>query len=246
MVSPLIFVVGIVEGPFVGLVTGMLFVLASFGLLFLVSLVYAPIAQRNEAHTALQNMRDATPPPPDLSFGKAEIPREAYRLTLRLGDRVARKGRVITVSVANALGAGEARHVHARLSFLPGSDLTATCSPGDTQGEWTSDGDAPEIDIAGNGRPHQLAVVVVVDQPYPHTFEWTERSRAAGLTGYEISAEPVDIEITVTSGDIEPLVATLRIGCSQGTICADWTNAGPDAASNCVPWEIRPGYASWQ
>jgi hypothetical protein len=219
---------------------------------FLRSLVLAPVrsfreleTERVGAETQLRRFEEGAP---RLSFGRAVIPERSeslYRLALdeqgrRRLHNPALKGRVIRVPVTNQQGAEEARRVHARLNFLP-DDTDGSFSPRHpAQGEWADTGET-EIDLPGNGHPRLLDIVLVRDGPYPHAFEWTKHSRAAGLNGYEIKARPFDVEVEVMGSGPGPtaphLRDTLRIDCRDNhMIVADWVSAGPDEPTNWVPW----------
>lgn len=182
----------------------------------------------------------ALPRGPQLSFGRADLPTRSQMIVVG-GPAVARSagwGRVIRVPVTNAHGAGEAIQVHARLRFLPdrkpGDRMFA---PDETQGEWAPSGEV-EINLPGNGRPRLLDVALVLDAPYPNIYEWTSRSRAAYLDGYEIKAQPIEVEIEVLgsgAGASAPrLMDTLRIDCREGQLVADWASAGADEPTNWV------------
>jgi hypothetical protein len=107
------------------------------------------------------------------------------------------------------------------------------------EAEWFDAHDA-EITLPGNGRPRLLDVVVVLDRPYPHAFEWTQHSRAAGLAGYAIKAVPFDVKVEVFGMDArgEPLSLSdmLTVECRDGMIRADWAGRSVDQATNWVPW----------
>lgn len=187
---------------------------------------------------------------PALSFGKAMLPAHSQRIVVsdRGGELFERSfGRVIRVPVTNAQGAGEAKQVHARLRFeAQGRPLDRQFAPPPAQGEWFSEA-GPEIEIAlpGNGRPRLLDVVVVLDGEYPNGHEWTIHSRAAGLVGYAISAQPFDVVVDVMGSGDGPnapyLSDTLRIDCRQGMLRADWVSTIGNEATNWVAWNpVRP------
>jgi len=185
---------------------------------------------------------------PQLSFGRAEIPRhsQAIHVLDPSGDRMRiANGRVIRVPVTNAQGAGEARDVHARLRFGEGRMSDDMFFPEPTQAQWMGEsGPEFEIDLPGNGRPRLLDVVLILDQPYPHAFEWTPQSYAAGLHGYVIKAGrfPVTIEV-MTSGPAPTaahLVDTLDIECRDNhLLIADWQTRSTDEGTNHVGWTYR-------
>ena len=182
---------------------------------------------------------------PKLSFGRAEIPRQSQRLPLPQEVLTQRRGRIIRVPVTNAQGAGEARQVHARLTFTTGSDLDDMVVPSPTQGEWSGEGEPEiEINLPGNGRARLLDIVMVRDGSYPYAHEWTRQSRATGLMGYELQATPFDVEIEVMGSGPGPnapvLKDTLRVRCGEQKIVADWLSAGPDESTNYVVAEGVP------
>jgi hypothetical protein len=149
------------------------------------------------------------------------------------------RGRLIRVPVTNAQGVDTARHVHAQLKFLP-NDMHRSFAPTHpTRGEWFSDhGPETEINLPGNGAARLLDVVVVLDRDYPHAYEWTAHSRAAGLVGYEIKAVPFDVEVLIMgSADTPTLRRTLQVECRRGhMIRADWLDKTVDEPTNWVPW----------
>ena len=99
---------------------------------------------------------------------------------------------MIRVPVFNALGAGEALHVHARIRFQAGNTDNGY-EPFETQGEWVGDitGREIAIDLVGNGQPRMLDIALVRNSEYPHLYEWTGAARAALLRGYGIEATQV-------------------------------------------------------
>jgi hypothetical protein len=154
-------------------------------------------------------------------------------------------GRVIRVPVTNERGAGEARQVHARLTFLP-DDPDGQFSPRHpAQGEWFSEhGPEIQVDLPGNGRPRLIDVLMVHDGEYPHAYEWTEHSRAAALHGYAIKTNRVTIEIEVMGSGAGPnspyLRDTLIIELERGhMIRAAWASAPAHEATNWVAWPRR-------
>lgn len=184
----------------------------------------------------LESLRNSAP---SLSFGRAAIPSQSQKIVVldsRGAPREIGRGRVIRVPVINAIGGGVAFQVHARLTFMP-ADQTGAISPRDpAQGEWL-DEPRPEIDMPGNGRPHMLDVAVVLDGEYPHVYEWTAHSRAAGLAGYAIKASPVDVKIVVmgSAANQPHLCDVLQIELHQGILRADWVSRSADEATNWVP-----------
>lgn len=226
------------------------------GLLLLMgarALLATPVFQRDEARERLRLTVASPPvePTAQLSFGRAEIPPESQMLLLRdaTGElRLHKTGRVIRVPVSNRPGAAEARGVHARLRFLAGGKSDVPFVPSETQAEWPNEhgGHDLEVDIPANGRPHMLDVVAILDDPYPHAYEWTDRSRFAILRGYAIQARPFDVEILlhgITPGTA--LTRTLRIDPREGdAISAEWHRESQDEPSNAVPWPVRHGAPS--
>jgi hypothetical protein len=213
------------------------------------SVVVTGIAQRDEARAALKvrERADSTTRPrgPQLEFGVAEIPRRTRKVWTSDLRRVAMRGRIIKVPVTNALGAGEALHVNARLHFLSGNQ-TNDYEPITTQGEWSLDGDRDRYGVAitlvGNGQPHFLAVTMVLDRDYPHAHEWTARSRAALLDGYGIEADEFDVTVEVqgidANGNPVQIFDTLRIACRPGDVIkADWMSTLGNVATNLVVWQ---------
>lgn len=182
---------------------------------------------------------------PRLAFGRAEIPQHSVVYDLHMGDSepFQERGRVIRVPVMNAQGAGEARQVHARLTFLPDDPSGAFSPVQSIQGEWEgSDGIETEVNLPGNGSPRYLAVIFVRDGPYPHGFAWTEASRAVGLAGYGIATDRIDIKVEImASGPMKPVVSdTLTVECrARSMLIADWTDIG-DLGTNHVGW--KSGY----
>lgn len=183
---------------------------------------------------------------PQLSFDRAVIPERSEPIHVFLPEMGGQPksigpGRVIRVPVVNAHGAGEAKEVHARLTFLP-DDRDGQFSPRHpAQGEWLGES-GPEvvIDLPGNGRPRMINVVVVLDGQYPHAHEWTTASRQAALRGYAIEANPIQVDIEVMGRGSGPNLPDLRgrlsIRLDKGIIAADWASAGPHEATNWVAW----------
>lgn len=129
-----------------------------------------------------------------------------------------------------------ARRVHAQLRFMP-DDPYDDLWPTPTQGEWEGCTE-PEIDLPGSGAAHMLNVALVSER-YPYVYEWTPRSRAGGVKGYTIAAEPAMIEVIVSGENVEPLSDTLRIDVrpgSLGTIAADWMSMLGEVSTNMRPW----------
>ena len=184
---------------------------------------------------------------PQLSFGKAMIPTQSHPIALvppevRGEPRQLGLGRVARVPVVNAQGAGDATHVHAQLRFQP-ADREGLYSPRHpAQGEWFNEsGSEVELDLPGNGRPHLLDVVVVLNGQYPYAYEWTAASRRAVLRGYAIKANSIEVDIEVMGSGSEPHLPRLQdrliIRLDPGTIVADWASAGADEATNWVAWD---------
>lgn len=101
-----------------------------------------------------------------------------------------------------------------------------------------------QIDLPGNGHPRHLDVAAILDGDYPHVFEWTRRSRAAGLNGYAVWARPVRVNVTVLGSDrtTPHLVEDLEIEClPKHMIKVDWLgpSRNPDDGDNWVAWEYR-------
>lgn len=179
--------------------------------------------------------------PPSLSFGRAEIPKKStvYRLPFGDGDDILESGRVIRVPVSNAHGADEAKHVHARIKYLPDEPHGSWAPNESIRGEWDgADGPVAEVDLPGNGMPRYLDVIFIRDRPYPHGFVWTRQSRQAALRGHEIVTDGIPIEIEIAaSGPTKPrLLDTLTVTCHAGSmITADWSDIG-DAGTNLQQW----------
>ena len=202
-----------------------------------------------KAQNELQRLHANQQAPPQLSFGKAIIPKQSQLITLPTipGPPVElARGRVIRVPVLNARGAGEAKQVHARLRFTTGrGEADSMFVPAATQGEWQGDGPEPELEItlAGNGRPRLLDVVVVLEGEYPHAYEWTTGSRYAGLNGYAIKATPFEVEIEVMgsgANDAPYLHDTLQIECApKHLIRADWQSRDLNEGTNWVAWQYN-------
>lgn len=163
---------------------------------------------------------------PSLSFGRAVLPTGSQPIGVDNPDlggitQDTGRGRIIRVPVINARGAGVAKQVHARLTFLP-DDVHRTFAPRDpAQGEWYGEqGPEIEIDLPGNGRPRMVDVLFVRDGEYPHAYEWTIHSRSAGLRGYAIKANPVTIDVEVMAAVPDRIPRTSRIALKYG-----WTAA---------------------
>ncbi len=179
---------------------------------------------------------------PELSFGEAVLPKASQAIHLPGGQPGqpgwTARGRVIRVPVTNAFGAGEARQVHARLRFdrTPGG---STYLPDPTQAEWFGEnGPEVEIDMPGNGRPREIDIAVVLEGQADGSYEWTTKSRAAGLQGYEIRSWPFEVEIEVMgSGGASVgahLKRTIEIDVQRGLIRARWLDADPNGPTNWV------------
>jgi hypothetical protein len=186
-----------------------------------------------------ESIRERTP---QLTFGRAVLPRQSQDIVFGEGRGVRYSGRVIRVPVINAQGAGLAERVHARLRFLPGE---RGFGPEQAQAEWFNEHGPPqiEVDLPGNGRGRLLDVVVVLYGDYPNVYEWTEHSRAAALRGYGIMATPIDIEIVVMgagAGPLSPrLAGLLRVALRENMLIADWVAGGPDddpGGTNYAVW----------
>jgi hypothetical protein len=238
-------------------------VVAGFGLLWLVCMVsFLTRASGRQAHAARLGIAAAearlaefNEESPQLSFGRAHIPRHSERLPLDPDAIPSHSpfGRIIRVPISNAHGVGTAEAVQALLTFLP-DDPEGSFSPRHpVLAEWDSDALPTQVDLPGNGQPQLINVAVVTHGPWPFVYEWTRHSRAAELNGYGISSGPAEIRIEVRGsgpGRSAPaIVDTLRIDVRDGILRADWASAGPDEATNWVPhkkqvWGIgigRPG-----
>ena len=176
---------------------------------------------------------------PDLTFGRPEIPGHSERLPglpepwALLADPIT--GRIIRIPVANARGAGEAKDVHARLTFMPdesGRDMWAPTHP--IRGEWdTQNGPADSVTLPGNGGSAYLSAVVLVDGDYPQGAAWTEQSRRVGMEGYFVKARPFRIQIEIMGsgpGAAAPYLSdTLEVECDYGRLIrADWLGPSRD------------------
>ncbi len=200
-------------------------------------------AELDEVRARLASLEDSTrDKTPQLSFGRAVIPRDSQFIALGKGfETVNHKGRIIRVPVINAQGVGTAKQVHARLRFLSSK---GGFGPEQAQAEWYSEhGPVIEIDLPGNGRNRLRDIAVFLDGDYPNLHEWTDHSRAAQLANYAIKANPVDVEIEVMgvgSAQHAPrIIGTLRIDLRSGMLRADWLTGGPENDSkgtNYVRW----------
>jgi hypothetical protein len=226
-------------------VAGVLYAAVVTALVLSWSVMATWIAQRDEARAALRADEGARKPA--LIFGVAEIPLRAQ--PIGYGGIVANEhGRIIRVPVSNALGAGEALRVHARIRFQAGNTDNGY-EPFETQGEWVGEVEGREIaiDFVGNGQPRKLDIALVRNSEYPYLYEWTERSRAAFLRGYGVEATPVEVLLEVQGLDVdgEPvrLSDSLLIECRPGdAISADWISTLGRVATNLVTWpKWRPG-----
>ena len=181
---------------------------------------------------------------PRLSFGRAHLPREAQHGSIS-GFQLPpyKSARIIRVPVTNVQGAADATAVYAELRFMP-DDRDGSFSPREpAQGEWVVDGQdvVTRIDLPGNGQVHLLNVAIVFSDGYPCVFEWTRRSREAGLNGYEMWSNGVDVEVSVRGGGpASPSISdTLHIEVLNGMIRADWNGAHADEATNWVAIQGR-------
>jgi hypothetical protein len=172
-------------------------------------------------------------PGPRLSFGRAVLPPTSQPIHVFLPEtggqpQLAGTGRVIRVPVINQRGAGEAKRVHARITFLP-DDRDGQFSPRDpAQGEWFGEsGPEVEIDIPGNGRPRLLDILVVLDGNYPHAHEWTTASRHAALRAYAIKANPIEVEIEVIAAGGTSSSRGFTTALSSGFTTAKSAPTGP-------------------
>lgn len=237
-------VVGLTSKPVLGL-------LYALGLLVAVAvwaLAATPVIQRNEAREADAALAARQELSPRLAFGQAEIPERVQALSLPHPNGSSRSlphGRVIRVPVTNVLGSRDALRAQVRLRFPVGIGVDVL-QPHETQAEWFGQLTGPEVevDLAGNGLPRLIDVVVVLDKPWPYAYEWTTQSRSAGLDGYGIQASPFDVQITVSGVDRDgggvQIVDTLRIDCREGdAIVADWASSGDHVPTNLVPWRLR-------
>jgi hypothetical protein len=183
---------------------------------------------------------------PKLSFGRAKIGRwQPISVQDGAGNPVpVGRGRVIRVPVTNAQGAGEARDVHASLRFGD-SSISPDIYPEPAQAEWVGEsGPEREITLPGNGAERLLDVVVVLDKEYPHAYEWTKHSRAAGLAESAIYAGMFRVEIKVMSSNAAAVLEdTLEIEAQRGVhIRVDWRSTIGADATNLIPWE---GWQQW-
>jgi hypothetical protein len=196
------------------------------------------------ARAEIRELKRAKSASPQLSFGRPELPGTWQDITLP-GTPLRYRGRVIRVPVINALGAGQAKQVHARLRFTDVSGrFDRMFMPAETQGRWSGEEEPGEvIDLPGNGRRRMLDVVVILDGQYPHAHEWTTQSWYADLRGYAIKANPFRVEIDVMGagdgGDAPRINDTLEIDLSpKHMIKADWL--GPsrvrDQGDTWVAW----------
>jgi serine/threonine protein kinase len=189
---------------------------------------------------ALERRDGSSRPPPLLSFGKARIGRwQSIVVQDDAGNAVQAgtgTGRIIRVPVTNAQGAGEARDVHATLTF---GDSDSQFYPPSTQGEWVGES-GPElmVNLPGNGGERLIDAVLVLDREYPHAFEWTRHSRAAGLRDSAIMATPFDVRIKVAGSGATPILENvLEIEIRRGhLIRADWKDRGVEDATNLAWW----------
>ena len=183
---------------------------------------------------------------PCLSFGRAVIPPSSQPYELRWGDgeTFLEHGRVIRVPVRNELGSETATAVQARLTFQP-DDIHSSFSPKHPiVGEWDEpDGDTAEVQVPGNASPRFLNVLFIRDRPYPHAFAWSRTSRAAGLSGFAIASNRIEIEVEVTAaGSSKPaLKDRLVIECRPQTmLLADWKSRDRnEEPSNAEGWDGR-------
>lgn len=179
---------------------------------------------------------------PLLTFGRAVIPSKSRPYELRWGDGESflEPGRVIQIPVQNASGAEEAKAVQARLSFQP-KDIHSAYSPKHpVVAEWDeANGLVTEINLPGNSGPRYLNVIFIRDRPYPHGFVWTRASREAGLSGFVIASNRIEIEVEVTAtGPAETVLKdTLVVECRpRQMLVADWISRNRDEEGNNVEW----------
>jgi hypothetical protein len=228
-----------------GLIVGLLLVRLLAWLYFLARARSPQLeAARVHIEAADKRLADLTASVPNLSFGQAILPRASQLIELPTGgDRMMSLiGRVIRVPVTNALGAGDAEKLHARIKFMTGSRNDGQFVPPPCQAEWFNErGEIEvEVDLPGNGRPRLIDAVLILDRPYPHAHEWTVHSRAALLRGYAIESDRFQVEITVEAkgaGELAPsLTQTLEVECGQGMLKANWSERHPDEATHLVGW----------
>jgi len=188
----------------------------------LVALKAAKDRELDAARAEIRELQGAKSPPPQLSFGRPELPKTWQDISLP-GTPLRYRGRVIRVPVINARGAGEAKEVHARLRFTDASGrFDSTFMPAETQGRWSGEEEPGEvINLPGNGRRRLLDVVVILDGEHPHAREWTTQSRYARLHGYAIKAGRFSVQIDVMGaghgGDAPHLATRSRLSAARST-----------------------------
>jgi hypothetical protein len=203
------------------------------------------IEDQDRTKDLTEKVRALEETPPELSFGKAVIPRQSQPILVQStssGQFRPRTGRVIRVPVINAQRAGAASQVHGLLRFMPDlrDDRIAPKHP--VQAEWSDEGDGVvEVDIPGNGRPFLLDVAVVVAGEYPYVHPWTTASRRAGLNGSAILASPVIVDIDVMTSGSTRLHDRLTIRVDAGMITATSASQNANEGTNWVPWDSRRG-----
>lgn len=196
---------------------------------------------RRRANTPAERIvfAGSNPPPPELSFGKARIDRwQPIHVQDEVGNpaRVG-VGRIIRIPVRNAQGAGEARDVHATVTF---GDSDAMFYPAPVQAEWVGEqGSELTVRLPGNGAERLIDALLVLDGAYPYAYEWTRHSRAAGLRNSAIKSNQVDLGVKVTgSGSTPTIENVLDVLIEPGhAIRADWKHRGADDATNIAWWE---------
>ena len=183
--------------------------------------------------------------PPRLSFGKPVIPRQSQPIPVEATSSVRSPrwaGRAIRVPVINEQGAGEAKRVHALLTFLPDERDARIAPRYPVQAEWSEEGDGVvEVDMPGNGQPHLLNVAVVVAGDYPYVHQWTRASRLGGLKGYAILANLVTVDIEVMASGSARLHDRFTIRVDSGILRCDWASRNPNEGTNWMPWDSRRG-----
>jgi hypothetical protein len=194
------------------------------------------LAEAREALTRLEE--DA----PRLTFGRAVIPPKSqpYKLSWGDGESFLEHGRVIRVPIQNGAGAENALAVQARLTFQP-KDIHSSFSPKHpVVGEWDEpNGPSVEIELPGNDSPRYLNVIFIRDRPYPHGFVWTRESRGAGLSGFAIASNRIEIDLEITAaGPMRPVLTdTLIVECRpRQMLVADWASRNGNEEGNNVEW----------
>lgn len=175
----------------------------------------------------------------DLSFGRAQIPKEAQRFSHLLEDRA---GRVIQVPVSNARGATLAKAVHAVLTFMPDDSQGSFSPQHPIQAEWLNDDGSltTSVDLPGNGQARYFHAALVTNSGYPFIFAWSHGSREARLAGFEVWSGRAEIDVEVMgSGEVPVLKNTLIIEGTNGTIRADWVDKSGDESTNWISKQGR-------